>query len=215
MISILYTLPENSNPNEISLITQFFELGLDVLHVRKPKLNSIQLEEFIKKIPTKYHKNIIIHSHYSLIDVFDLKGIHFTEKNKSLEYFQKLKVRRLRRKYKNIFLSAAFHSLKDLAHNQHLYDYVTLSPIFKSISKKDYVPKSAIKLRDIEDYLRKKKVKIIALGGVNKEKITLIKEVGFYGYALLGAIWESENPIEYFKEIKCITDQKEIDPFFL
>jgi len=213
--TILYTLPDLSNPKEIEHIISMFNEGLDVLHIRKPSLEYKSFEEFISLIPNELHPKIIIHSHYSLLDKYKLKGIHFTEKSKGFGYLQNLKVKKFRRMYKEIFISAAFHSLKDLTKNFRLYDYVTLSPIFKSISKKNYIAKSTIQLRDVEDLIRKKQIKIIALGGIDHIKIPVIKETGFYGVALMGSIWQSENPTEYFRTIKCTIDQKGVDPFFL
>ena len=42
---------------------------------------------------------------------------------------------------------------------------------------------------------------IIGLGGINEENIAMVKKSGFDGVALLGAIWESENPIAAFGKI--------------
>ena len=39
------------------------------------------------------------------------------------------------------------------------------------------------------------------MGGIDEDKIETAKELGFSGVALLGAIWQSEQPVEKFKRI--------------
>lgn len=93
-----------------------------------------------------------------------------------------------------------FHSLKELEDCKEKYDYAFLSPIFDSISKGGY--KSNYDLSEIKDFFKNRNEKIIALGGIDEDKIDTVKELGFSGIALLGAIWQSENPIDKFKRIK-------------
>jgi thiamine-phosphate pyrophosphorylase len=88
-------------------------------------------------------------------------------------------------------------------------DYLFLGPIFDSISKENYTsrfPESL--LYDLKD----KGVineKIIALGGINKENMHKVKDYGFGGVAILGALWENfpkqqdtEKLLTRFKEIQ-------------
>lgn len=93
-----------------------------------------------------------------------------------------------------------FHSIKELEGCNEKYDYAFLSPIFNSISKAGY--KSNYDLRVIKGFLKNRNEKIIALGGIDEDKIDAVKNLGFQGIALLGAIWQSENPVEKFKRIK-------------
>ncbi|MDF1674850.1 MAG: thiamine phosphate synthase [Vicingaceae bacterium] len=93
-----------------------------------------------------------------------------------------------------------FHSLKELENCKEKYDYAFLSPVFDSISKAGY--KSQLNLKEVSNVLKNKKDKIIALGGIDEDKINTIKAIGFSGIALLGTIWKSDNPVEKFKQIK-------------
>ncbi len=54
------------------------------------------------------------------------------------------------------------------------------------------------------------KTKVIALGGVNIEKIEQVMDMGFDGMALLGGIWKSGNPIAQFKNIKEECERKNL-----
>lgn len=93
-----------------------------------------------------------------------------------------------------------FHSLKELENCKEKYDYAFLSPVFDSISKAGY--ESHMDLKEVEKVLKNREDKIIALGGIDEDKIDTVKVLGFSGIALLGAIWKSDNPVEKFKQIK-------------
>ena len=49
--------------------------------------------------------------------------------------------------------------------------------------------------------LIKHKRNLIALGGITKENLDTIKEIGFGGAALLGSVWEHKSPVKYLEEI--------------
>lgn len=100
-----------------------------------------------------------------------------------------------------------FHSLKELEDCKEKYDYAFLSPIFDSISKSGY--KSKFDLSEIKGFLKSRSENIIALGGIDEDKIEIIKDLGFQGIALLGSIWHSEYPVEKFKQIKVKWHKKE------
>jgi len=79
---ITITHPYKSSTTEIESICQLFEAGLKILHLRKLDVTKKELREYLQNIPTQFHKRIVIHSNYSLLREFDLKGIHLTEKSR-------------------------------------------------------------------------------------------------------------------------------------
>lgn len=93
-----------------------------------------------------------------------------------------------------------FHSLVELEACNLKYEYAFLSPVFDSISKVGYASKFDWQM--LKASLTTKKDKIIALGGVDEDKLNMIRDLGFSGIALLGAIWQNETPVEKFKQIK-------------
>ncbi len=105
-----------------------------------------------------------------------------------------------------------FHSLKELEDCKEKYEYAFLSPIFDSISKVGY--KSNFDLQTLQSRVLGTKLlkckNIIALGGIDEDKIETVRELGFAGVAVLGAIWNSENPIEKFKRIKEKCQKKDL-----
>jgi hypothetical protein len=108
-----------------------------------------------------------------------------------------------------------FHSLKELKEYKGKYEYAFLSPIFDSISKKDYKSKFSDRLYnfllfDPELIHTITGKNIIALGGIDEDKIALVRRAGFSGVAVLGAIWNSKNPVEKFKRIKAKCQKKDL-----
>lgn len=203
--------PENSVPHEIETIIRLFEEGLETLHLRKPEADMQQMKEYLDQIPKQYHKHIVVHSHYDLIDKYNLKGIHITAKTKeqfdiltdpnpdpgSLMFINAFK-QMLERKT----VSISCHSIGEIEELKYSFDYAFLSPVFDSISKKGYI--SNFVLEDLQKDLSSIINKVVALGGINKANSALCKEIGFNGIAVLGAVWEEEtieNRISAFKEL--------------
>lgn len=173
-----------SNPqfisNEIACINSLFDVGLKVLHLRKPEASIEEIEDFISLIDSRFHSLIMIHSHYKLLDSFNLMGIHFTEKTKYLQdEFANVACKK----------SMSVHELSDLDKVKPFIDYVFLSPLFPSVSKIGYS-----KQWDLEemkrDLYRKRNFKIVALGGITLDNMEQIRELGFDDFAILGSIWE-------------------------
>ncbi|MFA6923143.1 MAG: thiamine phosphate synthase [Bacteroidales bacterium] len=190
-------------PDEIEIINSLFEEGLEIFHLRKPDYNFSQFEELIKEIPEKFHKKIVIHSNYELAEKYNLKGIHFSLKNTNIK---NLKINSTH----NYHVSASFHSLEEFCKYGKYFDYAFISPVFNSISKKNY--KSEITHQEISNFLKseKKSCKVFALGGIDENNIDTIKKLGFDGFATLGAIWNisfsKEEIINKFRRIKKIVN---------
>jgi len=161
----------------------------EIVHLRKPNASINELRAYLKHIPKQFHKRIIVHSHYKLVKEFDLKGIHLSEKTRKLKVINThLKI-----------ISTSFHTTKDVLKSRRKYTYFFLSPVFDSISKHNY--KSSFEFEDLKLSLKNNKNNIVALGGINLQNIRQVKEVGFYGAAVLGYIWESKYPIESYNKL--------------
>lgn len=178
-------------PKENEVITRLFKKGMQVFHLRKPGVSKKEIKKLLLAIPKRFHKRIVLHSHYSLLNEFHLKGIHYTEKTRK----KKLP---LSFRSKEHTVSASFHAFKDIQGSQRAYDYIFLSPVFDSISKKGY--KKNFAEPELRELLVKKK-NIFALGGVEPVTIKKIQSMGFKGAASLGYIWESKEPVAAYRRL--------------
>ncbi|MFH6960562.1 thiamine phosphate synthase [Flavobacterium aquidurense] len=176
--------------NEISIIESLFEEGLSLLHIRKPDFSELEMAQYIHQIRLEFRSKLALHSHHELAEDFGIKRIHFSEKTRK----ENLNVIEGFSKY---CISTSTHSIEDFNALENDFDYAFLSPVFQSISKQDYYPKENLfeSLKSRINY----KTKVIALGGIDAENIKETLENGFDDVALLGTIWNNENPIKQFK----------------
>lgn len=180
-MKLIVISPPTTVPNEHEVINSLFEEGMETFHVHKPDMSPKEIEAYIEKIPAKFRSKVVSHSDFP-----------------------------------------KFHSLKDLQEHKGKYEYAFLSPIFDSISKPGYKSKFSHRshtslpgkkgfsqiIPELIPAVRGKN--IIALGGIDTEKIDLVRKVGFAGVAVLGAVWNSKEPVEKFKKLKALVQPKPV-----
>ncbi|PTT40460.1 thiamine phosphate synthase [Chryseobacterium sp. HMWF028] len=189
---ILIITPELIVPNETNLINQMFQEGLDLFHIRKPWLSRNEMIEFITQIDKTFHSQLVLHTHYDLGKEFNISRLHFREIDRNEEMDKSFS--------KENVISTSVHDITAYNTLDKEWEYVFISPFFPSISKKGYGLDSTIK-EEIK-HRNNPDVKLIALGGINQDNIHEVFETGADGAALLGAIWESDEPLEVFKKCR-------------
>lgn len=188
---IVLIAPEQDIKNEISILNQLFEAGLEYFHLRKPHKNYQSHGEYLNQIDKQYHDKIVVHQFHELINDYPLKGIHFQEKKRRETALKTLQTIRNRQK---ISVSSSFHSTEDIVNCKFNFDYHLLSPVFSSISKQDYKGRGF----DV-NFINKK---IIGMGGVTAKNLHEFTKLGYQGVGVLGGIWQSETPVKDFKTMK-------------
>lgn len=185
--------PEEDVENELTILNQLFEAGLDCFHLRKPRKNYQEHCEYLHQINSAYHPRIVTHFFHELIDHYALKGIHFQEKKrqKNIAFIDK-KILTLKQAGKTI--SSSFHELEELINCNLEFDYYLLSPVFSSISKKGYEGRGF----DV-NHINKT---IVGMGGIKANTISQVTELGYKGIGVLGAVWNTQNPLSSFMELK-------------
>lgn len=153
-------------------------IRIDLVHIRKPKASREELEELLKEIPANLHGRLVLHDHHSLAKEYDVHGLHLNSRNpiKAVGWHGST--------------SRSCHSFAELQTNMDDYDYLSISPIFDSISKQGY--KSAFSASDIAVARSKGLVneKVYALGGVTFNRLKEIEAMGFGGAMILGDAWK-------------------------
>ncbi|MCC9137952.1 thiamine phosphate synthase [Pontibacter silvestris] len=185
-------------PMEQQLISQLFEHGLETLHLRKPGFSLEEMRKFIAETPAQYHSRLMLHSHHELAQEFEVKGLHFPEA---------IRASAATTPKDRLLFSTSFHQLQNVLKPQPLFDYVFLSPIFDSISKEGY--QAAFAPEDLQRTVRQAKVPLVALGGVNLSSLEAVQKMGFAGAAVLGAVWQAEEPVKTFLELQRLVNDSE------
>lgn len=193
---IVVTLP-GLFTGEAALLTRLFENGLETLHLRKPSATDTDLRNLLRAIPRRYLPRIVLHDGFSLTKDFPLKGIHLNGRNPQPPAGYKGSV------------SRSCHSVEEVREWKPRCNYVFLSPIFDSISKKGY--QSVFPEETLREAAREGVIdsKVMALGGVEYDRIPLLKTLGFGGAALLGDIWQyrgQEDFIPHFLKLEALCD---------
>jgi len=184
---IVIISPEARVANETLYVNSFFENGLDVFHVRKYEFSDNEMQNYLNGIDKKFRSRIVLHSHFHLAKELGVNRLHFREEE------------RLRKSYLNYEghqLSTSVHSIEDFNKLDELWQYAFLSPVFPSISKAGYGEHHTVLI----ELKRKnnKNVKLIALGGIQSENCKQVMDNAADGIALLGSIWQSQDPLNTF-----------------
>lgn len=188
-MKIVITLPIFI-PNEADAIVCLFdERGIDRLHLRKPEATEGEVEALLRQIPPLLYPRISIHDHFALAQRYHLGGIHLNSRHPvPPASWQGM-------------ISTSCHSIEELARRKQEgivvpnadsarpFDYLSLSPIFDSISKQGYLAAftpedlAAARQQGIIDH------RVLALGGVTFARITEVIAMGFGGGMILGDAW--------------------------
>jgi thiamine-phosphate pyrophosphorylase len=73
-------------------------------------------------------------------------------------------------------------------------DYIGFGPVYPTSSKEDAGPASGLDL--LRQVVEKIPLPIIAIGGINKDNTTLVRETGAYGIAVISAVCCEKDPEE-------------------
>lgn len=188
--------------NEASLINKMFEKGLSLLHVRKPNMNINELRLWVKDIDNCYHQSLVIHipnivinnkewffeQYIALINNLNSTYTHLSTDNCSFVNNYKYKLPKL---------STSVHCITEVNKLSTTIERVFISPIYPSISKKGY--SSSINWTEEIQQRTNFNTTLVALGGITPYQIKELKTMGFDDYALLGTIWEADQPLKQFE----------------
>lgn len=158
--------------HEVEEICAILDGGWDRVHLRHVDATREEMLMILRAIPEEKHNRIVIHDHFDLSGIFSSIGLHLNRRSPKVPAAY------------NGSLSRSCHSISEIKNYSGL-SYVTLSPIFDSVSKQGY--SSAFAPEDLEQ-LRDINIPVIALGGVTPERIGFLKRYNFRGFAMLGAL---------------------------
>lgn len=189
---ILVITPETIVPHESELINQMFHDGLDLLHIRKPWISLEEMTGFISSINEQFYAQLVLHNHYDLGKDYGISRFHCREEDRKEGKYEPFINRSI--------ISTSVHEIATYNTLEKEWEYAFISPFFPSISKKGYGIGSTVieslKERNNPD------VKLIALGGIGSGRIPEVFELGVDGVALLGAVWESDEPLNVFRQCR-------------
>ncbi len=194
---------------ESDKINKMFQLGLDILHIRKSKYSLEKTRDFIRKIDKIHHSKIVIQEYFELLDEFNLKGIHINRENRKSFWFNFFTLKRIGAKHKNISISYTAETVmqvKRLAKKQ--VSYILLSRVFSANTTNrlsiNFDKEELIKLNS------QTTVPIVALGGIDEITAHKSMQIGFSGIAMQSFIWSTQSAVSNFNRIIDIIDGRDL-----
>lgn len=161
-----------------AIVRLFDQRGIDRLHIRKPQAAEADVEALVRAIPSRLYDRLSVHDHFAVARRLGLSGIHLTGRHPEAPAdWQGL-------------VSTSCHTLDELRQRRgEAFDYLTLSPIFDSISKQGY--RSAFTPHELAVARRQGLIdqRVLALGGVTFARLDEVRAMGFGGGMILGDAW--------------------------
>lgn len=193
---LIVITPEKDIAGEPGLINALFEVGLQLLHLRKPAYSVAETRNLLNAVSVHFHPKIVLHSHYELLNDFNLKGAHLPEKIRNTTNTDGIKH----------IISTSFHTMEDILIEKMNFEYAFFSPVFQSLSKQGYKPTMEPEvLKDLFNSNRNKiRFPVIALGGITDKNILQAQDMSFNGAACIGYIWENHSPVKQLKKLQKI-----------
>lgn len=172
MLKIAITPPEIS-ADEAKRIAVILNHGWDYVHLRHPEASIRDVKNVIEDIPPRLHSRLRLHGHFELLNEFNLGGIHLNSRCPEPPRLYHGSV------------SRTCHSVEEADRHVGDVDFVTLSPIFDSVSKHGY--KAAF---TADELLAIPRDKVVALGGIVPERFDELSKYPFGGFAMLGYLFD-------------------------
>ncbi|MDE5650851.1 MAG: thiamine phosphate synthase [Duncaniella sp.] len=193
MIRIAITPEGIDERNEASDVAAILRSGWDRVHLRHPGASRRDMINLLESIPQTYHNRLVLHGHFDLMNEFNLGGLHLNHRCPEPPALY------------HGALSKSCHTINEVmeASESGKFGYVTLSPIFDSISKSGY--KSRFSAKELSLLSGITALPVIALGGIDLSRLETIRLYGFDGFAMLGALpWGDTHEMERItKQIIC------------
>lgn len=178
-MTIVITKPDFLVAEASRIVELLGRADVDLVHIRKPGSTVDELERLLQELPSAVYGRLVLHDHFELAQRYCLHGVHLNSRNPEPPHGWTGSV------------SCSCHSIQELAvcRGEGL-DYMSLSPVFDSISKQGY--RSAFSRDEIFAAHRDGIIdsRVLALGGVTFGRIPEVLEMGFGGAMILGDAWK-------------------------
>lgn len=187
LLIVVITMPDHTPEDEADRIRYMLKSGIvDRVHIRKPEWDTERIEKLIRTIGNEVYHRLSVHSCPELLELYPVLGYHFSA------------LRSVPSKRPPV-LSYSCHTLEEVYQKGKECDYVTLSPVFDSISKQGY---KAATFGPKAEYNTLQTVRTIALGGVTPVHFGELRRRGYRGAAMLGHAWGT--PLQKFlNQLRC------------
>ena len=186
----LYLVTDKSDDVEkfLKTIEEGIKGGVSVVQIREKTADTLDFYNLalkVKKITDQYNVPLIINDRVDVALAIDADGVHVGQSDMPCDV-----TRKLVGPDKIVGVSAATIDEAKKAENDGA-DYIGTGAVFPTATKDD-APK--ITKKDLKEVVDSINIPVVAIGGINLENASELKNTGIKGLSVVSAIMSSENP---------------------
>ncbi len=153
--------------------------GAKIIQYRDKKSNhreKLANAKLIREVTRKTGTMFIVNDSIDIALISGADGVHLGQDDLSVQEARTIVPR-------NFILGKSTHSMEQaLKAEADGADYIGIGPVFKTPTKKDYIP---IGVELAKEVVKKIKIPVVAIGGLNKENLGQLLEIGLTNFAMV------------------------------
>lgn len=189
-------LKENA-PQILQQVERALQGGVDIVQLRAKTLSARSLLEIGKKmrqLTRKLGKLLIVNDRVDLMLALEADGVHLGQEDIPIEAARKMIGT------SGPIIGCSTHNLEQAVSAESKgADYIGFGPIFETPTKPTY---RAVGLEAIPEVVKKIKIPIVFIGGIDRSNITQVVERGAKCVAVVRAVFSAPDPFENACELK-------------
>ena len=193
----LYLVTDKSDDVEkfLNTIEEAIKGGVTVVQIREKTADTLDFYNLalkVKEITTKYKVPLIINDRVDIALAIDADGVHVGQSDMPCDV-----TRRLIGEDKILGVSAATVSEAKKAEKDGA-DYIGTGAVFPTATKDDAPSVTKEGLKEVVDSID---IPVVAIGGINHDNASELKDTGIAGLSVVSAIMSAENPKKASEEL--------------
>lgn len=138
----------------------------------------------LRQMTRRYDARLYINDRVDIALMVGADGVHLPEAG--------LPANEVKACYPHLLVGVSTHSIEGAKQAQtDGADFVTFSPVYETPSKKEFGPPQG--LDRLQEVCREVALPVLALGGINKDRVPAVLDRGASGIALISGIWDSSD----------------------
>lgn len=193
----LYLVTDKSDDVEkfLNTIEEAIKGGVTVVQIREKTADTLDFYNLalkVKGITTKYNVPLIINDRVDIALAIDADGVHVGQSDMPCDV-----TRRLIGEDKILGVSAATVSEAKKAEKDGA-DYIGTGAVFPTATKDDAPSVTKEGLKEVVESID---IPVVAIGGINHDNASELKDTGIAGLSVVSAIMSAENPKKASEEL--------------
>lgn len=180
--------------SSLDILNMVIEAGVKIVQLREKNMTKKELYELALKyreITKSKNVKLIINDHLDIALAVKADGVHLGQNDLPAEVARKIAPK--------MIIGVSTHNFDEIYKAQKAKaSYINIGPIFPTNTKKSEI--SPLGLSYLKEAIKIVKIPFTVMGGINKENIISLLELGVKNIAMVTAITASENVTQTTKE---------------